>query len=128
MRGCTCTGLTLCDQCSALAEMAGIRPPPPVPVVSERALQTAVLRLARASGYLAYFTYRSTRSPEGFPDLVCVHPTERERPVLAWELKTATGEVTLAQAAWVEALDGRQVVSAIYRPEDWPQIVEALRR
>ena len=97
-------------------------------LVSEKAFMQAVVRLAKQHGYLVYHTFNAKRSPEGFPDLVCVHPTERERPVLAWELKTTTGQVTPAQQAWVAALGGRQVVSAVWRPGDWPQIQEALRR
>lgn len=97
-------------------------PQPVRPEVSERAFLAAVVRLARQQGYLVYHTWNAKRSPEGFPDLVCVHPTRRELPVLAWELKSATGQVTPAQQAWLAALDGRQTVSAVWRPEDMEEI------
>lgn len=96
--------------------------PAPAPVVSERTFMQAIIRLAKQQGYMIFHVYDSRRSPEGFMDLVLVHPTARERPALFWELKTATGQVTPAQAAWVDALDGRTTVSRVVRPADLEEI------
>lgn len=98
----------------------------PMPEVSEKLFLATVTRVARDAGFLCYHTWRSKRSPEGFPDLVLVHPTRpRETsPVFLVELKTATGQVTPAQAAWVDALDARTTVSALWRPDD----LEMIRR
>jgi len=51
-------------------------------------------------GWLTYHTHDSRRSPEGFPDLVMV----RGNTMLAWELKSETGQPTRAQLTWVAAL------------------------
>ena len=74
----------------------------PAPV-SEKAFMTAVVRLARQQQYLVYHTWSSKRSPGGFPDLICARAGS---PLLAIETKTDTGQVTPAQAAWLEALRG----------------------
>ena len=72
-----------------------------VPPVSEEALMAAVIRLAKQHGWMAYHTWSSKRSPEGFPDLVLA---KAGQPLYMVELKTDTGQVTPAQAAWLEAL------------------------
>lgn len=131
MRGCTCRGLTLCEFCTQLAQRAGVlAPAQDAPAISEKAFMGAVVRLAREQHYLVYHTYTSKRSPEGFPDLVMVDASRCDSGALVWfvELKTAEGQVTPAQQAWLTALDGRETAAAIWRPEDWSQIVAALRR
>ena len=89
----------------------------PAHPVSEKVFQAAVLKIARAAGYLTFHVHDSRKSAEGYPDVTLVHPTRRELPVFLCELKTATGQVTAAQQAWVDALGGRSTVSAIWRPE-----------
>jgi len=145
MRGCTCHGLTLCPWCQALAARAvgsgvagargregGDTPAIARPLLTEKAFQAAVVRLAKEAGYtFAYHTYRSTKSQPGFPDLILAHrDAHRQRgwPIWAVELKTDTGEVTPAQAAWLEALaHSRNVVTDVWRPRDWDTIVARLR-
>lgn len=134
MRGCTCHSSVLCPWCQTLADRAGEVLPQPtrlvggllraaqVEGVTEKVFMAAVVRLAREAGYLTYHTWSAKRSPAGFPDLVIVHPTRHEMPVFMVEVKTATGQVTPAQQAWVDALDGRSTVSAIWRPEDLSMI------
>ena len=90
--------------------------------VSEKVFQSALLRLARQAGYLAYFTWSSKRSPEGFPDLVLVHPTRRETPIFLCELKTTTGAVSRPQEAWIAALHERRTIAEVWRPADWERI------
>jgi VRR-NUC domain len=97
------------------------------PLVSEKALQAAVLRVAKKAGYtFAYHTYRSTRSPSGFPDLILCH-RDPGHVCYAVECKTDSGQVTPAQEAWLAALAGSTgVVSAVWRPSQWTAIVEQL--
>lgn len=133
MHGCTCRGLTLCVQCHQLAQRAGVLAPVEAPAVSEKVFQAAVLRIAREAGYtFAYHTYRSTKSMGGFPDLILCHQDAHREPgwpIWAVELKTDTGVVAQAQRAWLEALRGsRNVITRVWRPGDWPQIVADLTR
>ena len=86
--------------------------------MSERELQDAVLQAAKVMGWLAYHTFDSRRSGEGFPDIVLVHP---KRGVLLFvELKSETGQLTLAQKDWRDALEGIVVYlgSTVWRPSD----------
>jgi hypothetical protein len=98
------------------------------PVLTERAWQGAVVRLLKQHGYAyVYHTFDSRRSPSGFPDILAVHETAGH-PCYALELKTDTGQVTPAQAAWLEALGGcTGVVAEIWRPADMERIVARLR-
>lgn len=102
------------------------------PPISEDVFLAAVLKIARSSGFLAYHTYRSTKSAEGFPDVVLA-PGPRiagaGHPLYVCELKTDTGIVSQAQEAWLEAL-GRcnGVVSEIWRPHGLEEIVKRLRQ
>ena len=99
----------------------------PAPV-SERAWQSAVVRLLRQHSYAyVYHTWDSRRSPSGFPDLVAVHE-QPGRDLLALELKTDVGQVTPAQQAWLTALGQcTGVVSEVWRPQDMDAIVAQLR-
>ena len=89
----------------------------------------AVVDAARLQGWLVYHTHDSRSSAAGFPDLVML----RGAYMIVAELKvgkpgTVKGEPTLAQAEWLEAFE--RVVEygevAVWRPEDWPTIEQAL--
>ena len=99
--------------------------------VSEKAFVQAVITMARKRGFLAYHTYRSTKSAEGFPDLILAPgPTiiEAGHPLYAIECKTDVGQVTPAQQAWLTALQGcTGVVAEVWRPQDLEDIIERLR-
>jgi hypothetical protein len=99
----------------------------PAPV-SEAAWQASVLRLLRQHGYdYVYHTFDSRRSPSGFPDVIACH-REPGHVCYAIECKTDTGQVTPAQAAWLEALAGcTGVVADIWRPSALDAIVTLLR-
>jgi hypothetical protein len=130
MRDCTCTSTRWCDQCRSLAERAGLilagaQPPTVAQPLSEAVLQAAVIAVAKTAGYLVYFTKDSRRSPSGFPDLVCA---KAGAPLILAELKTDVGACTKAQEAWLTALAASTgVVSAVWRPHMWQEIVERLR-
>jgi hypothetical protein len=97
---------------------------PVVPAISEKAFQAAVVRVAKGYGWSVYHTHDSRRSPSGFPDLVCV----RDQVCLAWELKSADGVVTLAQAHWLRLLcQVTRVEADVWRPEEMATMVERLR-
>jgi hypothetical protein len=80
----------------------------------EGALQEAVRVRCKTLGLLYYHTYRSTRSPAGFPDCVIVGP----RTLLYRELKTAVGKVSAAQQSWLDALAAAGQDAAVWRPAD----------
>lgn len=64
--------------------------------MSERDLQTNVIAMAKAMGYLVYHTHDSRRSESGYPDLTLA----RRGEVLFVELKSNKGKLSLAQMAW----------------------------
>ena len=84
--------------------------------MSERALQDAVVELAKRLGWLAYHTHDSRHSTAGFPDLVLVH-LARPR-LLIVELKSQRGALRVAQKVWLRALANAGVRTAIWRPGD----------
>lgn len=102
--------------------------PDPLPALTEAVWQSAVRRIAKDAGYtFAYHTYRSTRSPSGFPDLILCHK-DPGHVCYAVELKTDVGQVTPAQQAWLTALAGcTGVVAEIWRPSDMAAMIERLR-
>ena len=102
---------------------------PPAPV-SEEVWQAAVMKVAKDAGFLAYHTYRSRKSAEGFPDIVLCHAIAGQgHPLYLVELKTDTGIVSQAQAAWLEALAGcTGVVAEVWRPADMAHVIDMLRR
>lgn len=104
------------------------------PKITEAAFQRQVIRLARLQGWMvAHFRPGMNRRGEwqtavagdgaGFPDLVLV----RER-VLFVELKSDTGSLEARQHAWGEALVAAGATWLVWRPRDWDQVEETLRR
>lgn len=93
--------------------------------ISETEFQEQVLEFARLSGWLCYHTHDSRRSAPGFPDLVMVRPPA----IIFAELKAEGGHVRPEQAAWLAVLgECPGVVVAVWRPGDWLEIEELLRR
>lgn len=80
-------------------------------LLTEKEWQGQVVQLARTLGWRHYHTYRSTRSPSGWPDLALC----RDRLVLL-ELKTAHGKVSAAQADWIRALHHAGAEIYVARP------------
>ena len=89
--------------------------------VTEKELDQSVHELCDLYGWKRYHTFRSDKSPAGFPDLVLV----RERIIYA-ELKRETANPTREQSRWLEALrQGRGEVYVI-RPRDLQQFADIL--
>jgi hypothetical protein len=59
-------------------------------IMTEQALQSSIISVARDHGWLVYATYRSQRSEPGFPDLVMAKPPR----VIFAELKTEKGRLS----------------------------------
>lgn len=94
------------------------------PFLSEAAFQNKVLALCRWLKLRTYHTYDSRRSAPGFPDLVIVG----KAGIIFAELKTTRGKVTIYQQAWWDDLTKAGAEAYIWRPEDWPQIQDVLKR
>jgi hypothetical protein len=78
--------------------------------------------LAYSTGWkLVYHTYRSKKSPSGFPDRVLA----RDRIIFA-ELKTATGRLSDSQEEWLEALARAGGEVYLWRPDDLDEIAKVL--
>ena len=97
---------------------------PPAPVddaAAEEEFQAAVIDVARRNCWKHYHTRDSRKSVAGFPDLVLV----RGR-VLWRELKAGAGRLTPGQESWLEALAAAGQDARVWRPGDWPEILETL--
>lgn len=125
MRGCACRGLTLCEQCTQLAQRAGVLVASETPAVSEKAFMGAILKIAAAHGWEAFHCHDSRKSAgPGFPDLVLARPPY----ALFAELKVDT-PLTLQQEHWLDVL--RLVTTSevyLWKPEHMPQIIARLTR
>ncbi len=92
--------------------------------MTEAELQETVREIAKTTGWLYYHTYRSKRSPAGFPDVVLVRPPR----VIFAELKSEKGVLTDDQHHWMDTLRlARPRVEAyVWRPADVNQIAVTL--
>lgn len=83
--------------------------------MSEGELTALVVDACAALRLMRYHTYRSTRSPAGWPDEVLMGP----RGVLFRELKRQRENPTRAQQAWLDGLAANGLDADVWRPEDW---------
>lgn len=91
--------------------------------ISEADLQRTIIEYAQLNGWLVYHTHDSRHSAAGFPDLTLV----RERVIFA-ELKSEKGQLSADQQVWVARLKAAGADAQVWRPSDWDQIAETLRR
>lgn len=91
--------------------------------MDETQFRAELLKLAGMLGWLCYFTYRSKRSPKGYPDLTLC----RERVIFA-ELKSDTGRHRYDQKRWLEALRKAKQEVYTWRPRDLQEIANILSR
>jgi len=91
--------------------------------ISEKHWQDDVLEIANLFGWRAYHTFDSRRSQPGFPDLILVRPPV----VIAAELKTDKGRITLAQREWLAVLERcDRIQTRLWRPQDRDQVLADL--
>ena len=107
----------------SITQLTPSTPPPPM---TERELQDSIVGLCKWFHLLVYHTYDSRRCAAGFPDLVIIGTR-----ILAWELKSASGELTRTQTHYKDAFEevgehcpnfvhGTACVEyAVIRPVDW---------
>lgn len=82
----------------------------------EQQLQNHVLQIAGALGWWHYHTHDSRRSPEGFPDLVLMHPQWGR--VLIRELKSTKGGYRKRQREWLAGMSAAGLDAGTWRPAD----------
>ena len=107
--------------------------------VPEADFQAAVIELAELQGWRVYHTHDSRGSQPGFPDLTMV----RRHELIFAELKVLmTERATAEQAEWLTDLQrvAHHVIDAtpgsgppfirvrLWRPSDWPEIEQVLKR
>jgi hypothetical protein len=106
------------------------------PKITERRFQGLVIEYARLRGWLVHHTRPALRQSggwstpiqgdAGFPDLVLA----RRGALLLVELKSAKGRLSEPQRRWAEAFRGEGWGTAVqyrlWRPDDWPQVLEEL--
>jgi hypothetical protein len=107
-----------------------------LPPISEATLQLQIIEVAHLFGYrVAHFrpakTSKGWRTAvaadgAGFPDLVLVNPIQQR--VIWAELKSESGIVSLDQQAWLDALVAAGEEVYTWRPRDFDEAVEILRR
>jgi hypothetical protein len=105
---------------------AGPQPPP----ISEKAFMAAVIRVAKAQGFLVFHPHDSRRSLPGYPDLtLCRPPAPGRAGQVIWaELKGDDTHTTLQQWSWLRALQQvTQTEAHLWRPADMPTIIATLR-
>jgi hypothetical protein len=90
---------------------------------SEEQFQAAVIEYATLCQWAIFHPFDSRRSEAGYPDLTLV----RERVVFV-ELKTEKGKVSTPQKLWSMRLLLAGAEYYLWRPSDWSQIEQTLRR
>jgi hypothetical protein len=108
----------------------------PLPAdLSERDFQRAVIDLARTLGWDLIAHFRPAMNARGhhqtpvgadgagYPDL---HLTHRDGREIFAELKSRRGVLTVEQERWLQRLWDCGHLVYVWRPVDWPDIVEAL--
>lgn len=90
---------------------------------TEKQFQADVRRLAALTGWACFMTYRSTHSPEGWPDLTLVRPPR----IVAAELKSAKGKLSESQIITLTLLSECPGVEPYcWWPADWAKIERVL--
>jgi hypothetical protein len=91
--------------------------------ISEESWQEQIITYAQLNGWLVYHTRDSRRSAAGYPDLTLV----REHVIFA-ELKREKGTVSPDQRVWLSKLAAAGAETYVWRPSDWDQVAEILKR
>jgi|SRR5215471_4531262 len=105
---------------SHAADAVMATPASPLP---EKTMLAHLRAVAKRLGLLCYHTWRSKKSEEGFPDLIIVdtRPIAVPPTLYALELKSAEGDTTASQEAWLDQLAlVTRVEVGVVRPADLP--------
>lgn len=97
--------------------------------LSHEEFMTQVIQLLDLCHWRYYHTYRSTRSPAGFPDIAAVRENSDGSSALIFlEIKTQKGKLTVTQLEWLSLLDNVPgVVATVCRPSWWNSLVALLK-
>lgn len=93
----------------------------PLDLYTEADWSKQVHDLCRQLGWRWYHTYRSERSPGGFPD----ETLARDR-VIFLELKTEQGKLSDKQRDWLRALLAAEAEAYVARPRDIQMLADVL--
>lgn len=112
---------------TAVDTTAGPRPAvdPPDLKAMEKEFQDRVIKLAKRHNWNCYHTHDSRKSAAGYPDLTIVRVGG---PLFFAELKREGEHPTAAQMTWLELIRSAGIAAYVWRPSDWPAIVEVLSR
>jgi hypothetical protein len=94
------------------------------PRLTEKQWQQQVLDLATLYGWRHFHDRDPRGSDSGWPDLVLCRPPE----LLIVELKSQHGHLTRAQSEWLAALRACGVQVDVWRPSQFDEVHERLRR
>ena len=97
--------------------------------MSEEEFMAQVIQLLDLCHWRYYHTYRSTRSPAGFPDIAAVRGNSDGSATLIFlEIKKEKGKLTEQQFEWLSLLNAVPgVVAMAGRPSDWAAIADMLK-
>jgi Holliday junction resolvase len=85
----------------------------PALAITEKQFQAELVELLERFGWRTYHTFDSRRSAAGFPDLIAVKGPR----LLAIEVKSEAGVVSLDQRAWLTAFAAVPgVIALVIRP------------
>lgn len=91
-------------------------------LITEKALQTAIVDAARYHGWYVHHHHDSRRSEPGWPDLVLLRAGE----AIFAELKREDGKVTAEQAHVLELLEAAGCDAVVWRPSQLDTILARL--
>ncbi len=101
-----------------------VEPGPPLDIL-ETPFQNRVIDLAKRHGFICYHTHNSRRSAKGYPDVAFAKVGAPFRYFLA-ELKRETEKPSPEQLVWINAIRAAGIDCYLWRPSDWPFIVQTL--
>lgn len=99
--------------------------------ISEATFQRNVIELATLLGYTVYHTFNSRHTTaRGYPDLALMRPATSHSPAryLLRELKTERGRLRPEQVVWLTTLQQCGVDAKVWRPSDWQEIEQTLKK
>lgn len=91
-------------------------------LMTERALQDAIVQVAKLHRWIVYHPFDSRHSTAGWPDLVLLRP-----PVAIFaELKRQDGKLSPQQAHMLEQLAECGLTTRVWRPTDLDDVIALL--